>query len=138
MSDSSKPEYSKMDAETGKAELGADQERSTASSKERTGWENFWALGWYDQNQKPYLTTWGGERKTVFKLSVDCAPHRIPMWDSPVPAGALLIEVPKDHHELAALQRSRSACIVIGWETAGDFERKPWDAARECPVIAPL
>ena len=80
-----------------------------------SGWETFYGLGWYDEHGRAHLTSWEGDRPVVRMLSIDCAPHRIPIWHERVPAGAKLIAIPEDPKVLDEMVRLRSGRVVIGW-----------------------
>jgi hypothetical protein len=95
-----------------------------------TGWEDFYGLGWYDESGRPHLTKWEGDRPVVRMLSVDCSPHRIPLWNAVVPAGAKLIPYPESDEELDELTRMRCGRKVIGWKMPEPFDRKPWNPTR--------
>ncbi len=99
----------------------------TPSESVATGWESFYGLGWIGTDGRPHLTTWDSDRPVVAMLSVDCAPHRIPLWNAVVPPGARLIPMPTSAEELDQLVRLRCARKVIGWRMEAPFERKPWN-----------
>lgn len=84
-------------------------------------------LGWYDENGRPYLTTWDGPAPLVGVVVTGVHPIQMPLWSAPVPSGAKLHPVPREAvtvEQRIAHAKTLGGYYAFGWVLELPIERK--------------
>lgn len=78
-------------------------------------WDSVYLLGWYDRNDRPFLTTWDGNRPLVAFVVTGVNGMTMPLWRAPVPHGAALHRIPEGK-DAADYARELGGFRAVGWE----------------------
>lgn len=86
-------------------------------------WSQLYLLGWYDQQGKPYLSTWDGDRPMVSVVVYGATSLSMPLWDADVPS-KLSFEVVPNGVDPQAYAQLKGGLHAFGWFVAEGFRRK--------------
>ncbi len=79
-------------------------------------WDHTYLLGWYDAEDRGYLTTWDGDLVVHHFVVTHCSNTlRMPLWDAPVPPGAGVHRVPAGETPKDCARRL-GGYHAIGWD----------------------
>lgn len=102
-------------------------EIAAVDSKQELGppldWSRLYLVGWYDQREQAYLTSWFSVTPVSDFVVVGRGRYGPPMWKAPIPEGCLAYGVPsgRDPQEYAL---EMVGVHAIGWITPEPFERE--------------